>query len=1009
MATQERRRNTTTAASDRQDSPLVGDLVRLRAGLRLLFEGEDADRLAALALGARGRGRALRRVVQAAGLLYALIGLRDRLRRRPTRTRDAPLGPETGLPARAALALALHLGLNLDGVELAETLHLDLDDVGLALDRARQAIHPELPPACAEYAALAARYRDRALDPGDRLALLKHPQACARCRDALEARQRVDEGLIAAIDAFQSALPSGLPRPSRAERWLPSPAALLLILTVLVVALIAAGSIAWDSLSPEGRTPVPLASAATPVADGWLLIRGESGSLDALNLATGERRTLIAPPPGSAWPEYLLSPDGRLIAELSEGPPAIRIAIYRLDGSVLRTWSWEQQRLVTLSGWLNGSTLLIVERPAPAPVENWLDEQQYARIVRENYAKEMRESELLALDVQTGYARTLARGGIASAFPSPDGTLIAIIEPHDPAWPGWTLVLRPLDPDGLGPALATVERRLWGLPAWAPDSSRLYLGRIADPEISPRPLDTDPFAPTPLPRQVDLVVLDRQGRLSTVVPGQPGQRLGVLAVSLDDRALVYWFEHQETPERDVWETWRVGTDGTNRQRLASGLAYIAWTGDGAALLLEPRPFFLPGAQADGQNPYYWSMLTLVEPDGTRQALLNLPGAVFYYQAAVLPWLPSVALPTPTAEAPPDIRGEASAPRPVPDLPAEFRLDARSSVSPDGQYIILTGGRERGPVVWDLARGGSRFLRPDIVDLSWFLSPPALVGATQKGDGAGGSLPRGITFYPGETLIGAVGSDAHTFDPLGIASDPHRRYARPLVSPNGLAVAFFVVDDEAGTVELWISTAGGRTEQIPIESRWPAGSPLGEARPAALWLDRQTLLYAGPEGWQGGLPQRVTFWRVTVGADDRIASEPVFSIEAGGRETGLLLAELALSPDGARLAYRLRHFTRSDPESSAFDTLVVVPVADASRRLEVARGEPGEGLDWSPDSRWLVAGLRGRVVLVSADGRQRLPLSPEDATAVYPLWIGPHTIWYQQATGDEERVMAVEVW
>ena len=258
------------------------------------------------------------------------------------------------------------------------------------------------------------------------------------------------------------------------------------------------------------------------------------------------------------------------------------------------------------------------------------------------------------------------------------------------------------------------------------------------------------------------------------------------------------------------------------------------------------------------------------------------------------------------------------------------------------------------------------------------------------------------------MIGAVGSDAHTFDPLGIAGDPHRRYARPLVSPNGLAVAFFVVDDEAGAVELWISTAGGRTERIPIESYWPAGSPLGEARPAALWLDRQTLLYASPEDWQGGLPRRVTFWRVSVGADDRIASEPVLSIETRGREAGILLRELALSPDGARLAYRLRHYTRLDPASGAFDTLVVVPVADASQRLEIARGEPGDGLARSPDSRWLVAGLRGRVELISADGRARKAISPDGTTAAYPLWVGSHTIWYQQTTGDEGRIMAVEI-
>lgn len=134
-----------------------------------------------------------------------------------------------------------------------------------------------------------------------------------------------------------------------------------------------------------------------------------------------------------------------------------------------------------------------------------------------------------------------------------------------------------------------------------------------------------------------------------------------------------------------------------------------------------------------------------------------------------------------------------------------------------------------------------------------------------------------------------------------------------------------------------------------------------------------------------------------------------TIGTRGREAGVYLRELALSPDGTRLAYRLRHYTRSDPASGAFDTLVVVPVADASQRLEIVRGEPGDGLDWSLDSRWLVAGLRGRVELISADGRQRVPLSPEGATAAYPLWVDPHTVWYQQTTGGDGRIMAVEVW
>ncbi len=431
---------------------------------------------------------------------------------------------------------------------------------------------------------------------------------------------------------------------------------------------------------------------------------------------------------------------------------------------------------------------------------------------------------------------------------------------------------------------------------------------------------------------------------------------------------------------------------------------IAWLGNGALLLVEPTSPSFSSQRTAERDDFPWVTLTLVGMDGSRQPLMAVAGAFFGY-GGLVPWLGPGALPEPVPEA---VRGEVSIPSPAPSLPPWLRLGAGSSAGAGGDRVMLLDeATGQGTVVWSRSSAGSRGIRPSAADISWVPGQPALVGVLRPTPDTPVRAPNGI-FFAVDSSQSSTSYAVRLFDPAGIASDPHRRYARPLVSPNGLAVAFFVVDDEAGTVELWISTAGGRTERVPIESYWPAGSPLGQARPAALWLDRQTLLYASPEDWQRGLPRRVTFWRVTIGADGRVASEPVFAIDTRGRETGILLAELALSPDGTRLAYRLRHFTRPDPASGAFDTLVVVPVADASQRLEIARGEPGDGLAWSPDSRWLAAGLRGRVELISADGRARKAISPDDTTAAYPLWVGPRTVWYQQTTGDEGRIMAVEI-
>lgn len=98
----------------------------------------------------------------------------------------------------------------------------------------------------------------------------------------------------------------------------------------------------------------------------------------------------------------------------------------------------------------------------------------------------------------------------------------------------------------------------------------------------------------------------------------------------------------------------------------------------------------------------------------------------------------------------------------------------------------------------------------------------------------------------------------------------------------------------------------------------------------------------------------------------------------------------------------------DGTIGAFDTIAVMPVADATQLLEIARGNPGDGLDWVPDSHWLAAGLRGRVVLLSADGRDLVEVSPPSVETAHPLWGGPHDLWYAQSTGEGDHIMQVAV-
>ncbi|MCM8750586.1 hypothetical protein NET02_15680 [Thermomicrobiaceae bacterium CFH 74404] len=499
--------------------------------------------------------------------------------------------------------------------------------------------------------------------------------------------------------------------------------------------------------------------------------------------------------------------------------------------------------------------------------------------------------------------------------------------------------------------------------------------------------------------------------MQTIVPAEPGNWLLPLAVSPDGQTLVYLAVAEDPFGEPVRSVWRVGADGGKARQLATPGHHLesvqfTWTGDGSLLLAEELSLFIQGERAGGEDTLPWVALMVTRPDGSRAPVMVMPGS-FTGFVEVLSWLPPGAFQDPATVA--VLQGAVSVPSPVTGLPSGLRLSAGSSASADGERVLLVDDRMgQGVVVWHRTAEVGRALGQRIGDPSWVPRQPVLAGVLRNAPGQRVGSSAGIVFGV-ESIRSWTSYDLRVFDPIEIDGQPHRRYARPLVAPGGLAVAFFTVDDQAGTVELWIATADGRTRRVPIESDWPAGSPLGEARPVALWLDRGTLLYAAPEDWEAGLPRRVTLWCVAVTADGQLAAEPAMTIDARGREAGIHLRELALSPDGTRLAYRLRHYTRSDPASGAFDTLVVVPVADASRQLEIARGKPGDGLDWSPDSRWLVAGLRGRVELLSADGRRRVPLSPEGVTASYPVWVDPHTVWYQQVDGDEEVVMAVEVW
>ncbi len=285
-------------------------LARLRAALRLLLTDQDADAVAAHVLGAPSDLDALRRVAHALDPRYSVARLARGSRQRDGADMDAPpLGPQTRAPARAALALALHVGLGAGGALFAEVLQVAPEQVGLLLDQARRAAYPALAPSCPEYASLVGRCADRTLDNVDAAKLVRHARGCGHCRAALESRRWIDEELRARIDALQRALPPGPLEPVSGLRRMTISVAQAAGVVVLVVILAIVGSLAaarcssaGDEVAARSSEPAVVVAARRSLAsevnedaeDSHWLVAGLCGRVELIS-ADGRKRVALSP------------------------------------------------------------------------------------------------------------------------------------------------------------------------------------------------------------------------------------------------------------------------------------------------------------------------------------------------------------------------------------------------------------------------------------------------------------------------------------------------------------------------------------------------------------------------------------------------------------------------------------------------------------------------------------------------------------------------------------------
>ncbi|HET7036005.1 MAG TPA: hypothetical protein VFI42_10030 [Thermomicrobiaceae bacterium] len=926
---------------------------RLRAAFGLLFDEPTAARLA----GSAGSDESsLRRCCRRAGRRYTLLRLR-RARHRPL-PGDPPLAPHPRLDARAALALALHLALELDSAALARLFGGSPEQIADDLDRARRAADPACPAPCGEAPALA-RYREP-LDPATHLALASHLRGCPACQAALEGYRRVDQALLTALarpPAPRTPLrPAARPWRGRALR-LSLPLAGLL----LVTALAGAGVKLAGRLGAAHAQPVPLlAQPAAPNPEGWLLELDANRQPLARALPGGQAQPLGLSNPLGVLDTPFVAPAGDAVAvwtrpyaqtfPISESAVTPGwLTMTDLSGAVRWRRAFDSSDTSwRAAGWLGDRFLLVAAARSVTGVPGAPEASEQRRLV--------------TVDGAGGEPRTLFQGEFAGAQPSPDGSLVALMTSDPAPSTGSALELRRVAGDSLGAPLVRLDN-LAGNVIWAPDGSQLLAALLPDDGADPvnyALLDRDGHErPLALPAGATPVALAPGGDVITLSApletSQPGRRL--LRVPLDGGAPVPLLD---TPVRGV-----------------TGPALSAPDQHALLLTVVRDAYLAPDPPGDHSDAVVTEFLR-IDAAGQARPLAGQPGSA----AQALAWLPQRALPAP--QPPADTPIQASAPEPVPGLAAE-QLAAGDSLDPSGRWLLLDDGGQA--VLWNRALGQAQPLPAGLDDPSWLPGGLGLIGVLAADEG-GREVSR-LALYTTRTNLGLDQSSAtQLFDPAGLGDRAGLRYARPLAAPDGEHTAFFVIDSARQQVALWL-TGSGLPARAVDEWPWPAAQR-DDVPLAVAWVDGTTLVAARSDDWQGGLPQRVTLLRLTLGPGDAVVSAPLRTLHSLGGDRGIALEELALRPNQAGLAYRLRHFSRLGSE--VIDTITVAPAADLERGIELARGGAGQGLTWSPDGSQLAAALDGRIVRYAPSGASSSPLTPAGAEAGDPIWLGDQ-LWF----------------
>jgi len=973
-------------------STLLLTRARLRAALALALSADDVTTLTR-DLAELVSSSDLRNVGRSAVSRYSMQRLRNRFRK-PGDVDPRPLSPASGMPAATAFVLALHVGGGVGSEALGDVFDRTPAEIGVMLDAGRRAVDPSLPGACREWVGLVGRYRDTAMDAGERIELLTHLRSCERCRLMIERATVVDDGLDTQAHTLALAT-TPTSRPNISVRSRAASTAGLFLAGALVLGLVVSVAMLAGVATNDRGDAIPLVAADTYAGlSGWVLTGASTGAVTAHNLGSGASRQ-VSPAQGddAGW---WVSPDTRRVTTYSSaaqiaGPSSLMV--HELDGTLVGDYEWLAGDFVReVIGWVDNDTLLMNVRGS---------------VDGDNIDSDGDDATVVAFDVLPGGELVVARGETWSGVLSPDGSTLALAVDHavEPQLAGAALRMRPVRDGAVGEPDVEMEQPIVpsGGIVWAADSSEVFVMRI---------LDEEPRRPGQLGvgdrgyDEADIVAMSRSGSVRSM-PGVPEQEpLAIESVSPSTGELLYSLVKRGTRAQSAY----VALERASAERMSvtgivptgNDLSWrqdgILWSPDGRTML---TPVAIKSSLGDPANGSFLDLEYMMAwvafgQDGERQ----VERATFdpFPDEEWLAWLPEQALDDDTAQA---LVDELSfgGPEIVAGLEGTASMDSDSSVSPAGEHFVLHLNDPSSLSIWrrDLER--NRRLTRGAVDTSWMPDSAGVIGvANQQADDATWNQ---LMLYASGFSREYQSFDYQQFDPVAIGADDNLQYALPLVSPNGAFVSFFVIDDVQRSVTLWMAGTDREPERV-VTWNIPDDALL-DVPLVAQWVGREALIFAEPVEWRDGMPGAVGINRVSMNQSGIIVEE-LNTIVGRGNDLGVVLEEMAIAPDEREIAYRLRHYRNRAINRERTDTLHVAKASDVSQVTQLVSGDPGYGQEWLDDGRWIVAGLDGRIAALSVATLDVAFLTESNIDARYPVVVSEAEIWYSGDDGSGGRVM-----